>query len=147
MILACSMAIIAISSGTRFSFGVFLKPLTAQFGWDRASVAFMASISVFVSGLLQPGLGWLVDRWGPKFILTYGLFILGCGMILTSFSTTLWQFYLAYGVLCGRGFATTLQVVATSVVSNWFVRRRGLALSLMGLGGAIGELLGVSLVI
>lgn len=91
------MAIIAISSGTRFSFGVILKLLTEQFGWDRAAVAFMASISVFVSGLLQPGLGWLVDRWGPKFILTYGLLILGCGMILTSFSTTLWQFYLAFG--------------------------------------------------
>jgi sugar phosphate permease len=135
------MGIIAISSGTRFAFGVILKPLTEQFGWDRASVAFMASISVLVSGLLQPGLGWLVDRWGPKSILTCGLLILGCGMILTSFATALWHFYLAYGVLCGVGFAATLQVIASSLVSSWFIRRRGLALSLTGSGGAIGELL------
>jgi sugar phosphate permease len=145
IVLACSMTIIAISSGTRFSFGVILKPLTEQFGWDRASVAFIASISVVVSGLLQPGLGWLVDRWGPKFMLTYGLLILGGGMILTSFSTSLWQFYLAYGVLSGLGFAATLQVVAASLMSNWFVRQRGLALSLTGSGGAIGELLVVPL--
>jgi sugar phosphate permease len=145
IILACAMTIIAISSGTRFSFGVILKPLTEQFGWDRASVAFIASISVLISGLLQPGLGWLVDRWGPKIILTYGLLILGGGMMLTSLSTSLWHFYLAYGVLCGLGFAATLQVVAASLVSNWFVRRRGFVLSLIGSGGAIGELLVVPL--
>jgi sugar phosphate permease len=145
IILACAMTIIAMSSGTRFSFGVILKPLTDQFGWDRASVAFMASISVLISGLLQPGLGWLVDRWGPRIILTYGLLILGGGMMLTSFSTSLWHFYLAYGVLCGLGFAATLQVVAASLVSNWFVRRRGFVLSLTGSGGAIGELLVVPL--
>jgi MFS family permease len=122
IVLACSMAIVAISSGTRFSFGVILKPLTEEFGWDRASVAFIASISVFVSGLLQPALGWLVDRWGPRWILLSGLLILGSGMVLTSFATTLWHFYLAYGVLCGLGFAATLQVIASSLVANWFVR-------------------------
>ena len=145
IVLACSMAIVAISSGTRFSFGVILKPLTEEFGWDRASVAFIASISVFVSGLLQPALGWLVDRWGPRWILLSGLPILGSGMVLTSCATTLWHFYLAYGVLCGLGFAATLQVIASSLVANWFVRRRGLALSLTGSGGAIGELLVVPL--
>lgn len=141
IVLACAMAILAISSGTRFSFGVVLKPLEEQFGWDRAAVAFMASISIFISGLLQPGLGWLTDRWGPKRILTCGLLILGLGMILTSLATSLWHFYLAYGVLCGLGFAASAQVVASSLVANWFVRRRGFVLSLTGSGGAIGELL------
>ncbi len=69
VVLACAMGIIAISSGTRFSFGVILKPLTEQFGWDRTSVAFMASISVLVSGLLQPGLGWLVDWRGLGYVV------------------------------------------------------------------------------
>lgn len=145
IVLVCAMTIVAISSGTRFSFGVILKPLTEQFGWDRASVAFIASISVLISGLLQPALGWLGDRWGPKVILAYGLLMLGGGMILTSFSTSLWHFYLAYGVLCGLGFAATLQVVASSLVSSWFTRRRGFVLSLIGSGGAVGELLVVPL--
>lgn len=145
LVLAGAMAIVALSSGTRFSFGVILTPLVDQFGWDRASASFIASISIFISGLLQPGLGWLVDRWGPKRILTFGLLLLGLGMILTSLSTSLWRFYLAYGVLCGLGFAATTQVVASSLAANWFVRRRGLALSLTGSGGAIGELLVVPL--
>jgi hypothetical protein len=56
-------------------------------------------------------------------------------------ATTIWQFGLAYGVLGGLGLAATRQVVAATLVGNWFVQRRGLVQGMVGSAGALGEML------
>lgn len=65
--------------GTVISFGVFFKPLLAEFGWTRATVSGAVSISVIVSGLAAIGLGRLTDRFGPRLVVTAGGCFFGFG--------------------------------------------------------------------
>ncbi len=141
MVVACTVLVMALSSGTRMSFGIALVPLSAQFGWTRTTLATIATISGIVTGLLQLIMGVLVDRIGPKRLLGAGVTLLGLGVWLLTTATTVWQFGLAYGLLGGVGLAATQQVVASTLVANWFVRHRGLAQSIVGSAGAVGWML------
>ena len=138
LVVGCTILATALASGTRMSFGVALVPLSAQFGWTRTTLSTIALLSGLVTGLLQMILGVLVDRFGPRRLLGYGVALLACGVWLLTFSTTVWQFALAYGLLVGVGVSATQQVVASALVANWFTRHRGLAQSMIGSAPAVG---------
>ena len=132
--------VLSASNGTRYSFGMILKPLTEEFGADRATIAAAVSISVILRGFMQPVAGYCADRFGPKRVLMAGLSLLVLALLMTSLATELWQVYLFYGVVSGLGFAATSQVSASPIVANWFIKRRATALSLATAGVAIGQL-------
>jgi sugar phosphate permease len=138
LIVACTVLVLALSSGTRMSFGIALVPLSEQFGWTRATLSTIVLISGIVTGLLQPVMGLLVDRLGPRRLLAGGVTLLGVSVWWLTVATTVWQFGLAYGLLGGVGLAATQQVVGSTLVANWFVRHRGLALSVVGSAAAMG---------
>ncbi len=127
IVVICTVLVIAFSSGTRMSFGVTMVPLSQQFGWTRTTLSTIVLISGIIAGLLQMVMGVLVDRFGPRVLLGIGVGILGVGAWCLTVTTTVWQFGLAYGLLIGVGFAATQQVVASTLVSNWFVQKRGFA--------------------
>ena len=132
--------VLSASNGTRYSFGMILKPLTDEFGADRATIAAAVSISVILRGFMQPVAGYCADRFGPKRVLMAGLSLLVLALVMTSLATELWQVYLFYGFVSGLGFAATSQVAASPIVANWFVKRRATALSFGTAGVAIGQL-------
>jgi sugar phosphate permease len=98
-----------------------------------------------VSSLFQLMIGVLVDRFGPRYVLGAGVACLGVTVWLLTVATTIWQFGLAYGVLGGFSLAATRQVVAATLVGNWFILRRGLVQGMVGSAGALGEMLVVPL--
>ena len=132
--------VLSASNGTRYSFGMILKPLTDEFGADRATIAAAVSISVILRGFMQPVAGYCADRFGPKRVLMAGLSLLVLALVMTSLATELWQVYLFYGFVSGLGFAATSQVAASPIVANWFVKRRATALSFGTAGVAICHL-------
>ncbi|ETW95699.1 MAG: hypothetical protein ETSY1_29570 [Candidatus Entotheonella factor] len=138
IVVICVMIVMALSSGTRMSFGVAMVPLSEQFGWTRTTLSTIALLSSIVTGLLQMIMGVLVDRFGSRWLLGLGAALLGIGAWLLTVATTVWQFGLAYGLCMGVGLAATQQVVAATLVANWFAQRRGFAQAWLSSAPALG---------
>src|SRR5215208_6570239 len=132
---------LTIASGARFLFGVVLKPMSEEFGWNRAQLTGAVMLAMIVLSICQPLVGLLVDRIGAKRILVGGIAFLGVSLIPLSFATSLWQIYLLYGLFTSFGLAAASPVLATSIVGRWFTQNRGLAMSLATSGSAFGQLL------
>ncbi len=132
---------LTIASGARFLFGVVLKPVSEEFGWNRAQLTGAVMLAMVVLSICQPLVGILVDRIGPRKILVAGTALLGASLIPLSFATQMWQIYILYGLLTSLGLAAASPVLATSIVGHWFTRHRGLAMSVATSGSAFGQLL------
>ncbi len=135
------MGMFALSSGSRYTYGVVLKTLSEQFGWERSALSAVVSISLILVSAFQILSGWLADRLGARLTLTVGFAISTAALFGMSFVSELWQVYLIYGVLGAIGFALASPVASTALVNRWFhTRSRGTALSLATSGVAIGQL-------
>jgi len=126
--------------GTFYSFGVFFKPLAADFGWTRATTSGAYSLGMFLSGLLAIVMGKLTDRFGPRIVLTISGFLFGLGFLLMSRVSTIWQLYLFYGVVVGVGLSGGF-VPPLSTVARWFVKRRGIMTGFVVAGIGVGTLI------
>jgi MFS family permease len=141
VVVAVLAVTLTIASGARFLFGVVLKPVSEEFGWNRAQLTGAVMLAMIVLSICQPLVGILVDRIGAKKILVGGIALLGVSLIPLSFATSLWQIYVLYGVLTSFGLAAASPVLATSLVGRWFTQNRGLAMSVATSGSAFGQLL------
>ncbi len=140
IVVSVASLIMAVSTGTRFSFGVFLKPLLTEFGWTRVMTSGAFSVAMFLSGVLGIGAGRLNDRFGPKLVVTVCSLFLGLGYLLMSQVSAIWQLYLFYGVLIGIG-TSAFWVPLLSTVARWFPRRRGMMTSITLTGVGIGSMI------
>lgn len=141
IIVATIATILTAAAGARLLYGVVLKPMSEQFGWDRASLTAAVMINMVAMCVLQPVVGLLADKIGPKRILVGGTLLIAAMLVPLSFATRLWQIYALYGLIGSVAFAATSPVNITTLVNRWFVRRRGTALSLATSGTAFGQLL------
>jgi len=140
IIVAVACLILTITQGTYYSFGVFFKPLSTDFGWTRAMTSGAFSLCVVLHGFLYIFTGKLNDTIGPRFVLTTCGFFLGLGYILMSQIGTLWQLYLFYGVIVAIGMSGGY-IPMLSTASRWFVKRRGLMTGVVAAGTGFGTLL------
>ncbi|HET7341870.1 MAG TPA: MFS transporter, partial [Methylomirabilota bacterium] len=127
-----------VSTGLRFAVGPFLKPMVHDLGIDRAAFSLVVAVSLLLYGAFQPFVGAAVDRLGARAVVLGGAFVLGGALALTGLATRLWHLYLVYALAGSVGLAATGQVVGTAVVSRWFTRRRGTALSILGSASMAG---------
>jgi MFS family permease len=133
---------IAVSFGSLviFTFGVFMKPLSGQFGWSRTQVSLAFTLTAMTVAIFSPFIGRTVDRVGARKVLLPCVTVYGIAFCCLSLVKTLAGFYAIYVLLGAVGNGTT-QLCYARVISAWFDRRRGLALATMmaGVGaGAIG---------
>jgi MFS family permease len=138
IVLACTLGM-AMSPGTLafYSLGIFIKPLNAAYGWDRAEVSFVATILTLGIMLGLPLIGMLVDRYGPRRVLVPSLVLLGTALVSLTLVDTLWQFYLVFAVI-GFVCAGANSLAYMRILSTWFDRRRGLVIGLASAGMGIG---------
>ncbi len=139
-VVAGSFLLHAVSYGARYSFGIFVQPLTLENGWSRTVISLAASLNMlfFAAGGIYAGR--LLDRIAPRWIATAGAAVGALGFILSAFVSSPLTFYLAYGLLCGLGSSWTGIVVGNSSVGKWFVRKRGLAIGLASMGVSFGTM-------
>jgi MFS family permease len=121
-----------------YSFGVFFKPMIAEFGWSRAWTAGAYSMRNIEGGITSPIVGWAVDRYGPRRIVLLGTLTLGAGFILMFFVNSLLSLYLVYGVLISIGMSTMLYLPNMTALSRWFDRKLSRAMSLLSVGAGVG---------
>lgn len=129
-----------VSSGTRFSFGAFYDALLDEFGWERALLAGAASLNLILAGASRPLFGYLVDKIGTKIVLVSGLSLAALCMLLLSYASELWHFYVLFTVM-SIGYGAASPATAVPLVSRWFVKKRATAQSVASSGGPTGELL------
>jgi len=134
IILGVAFITVVLGYGVRNSFSVFYPTIVEEFGWGRGSTALMFSIAVIVYGLAAPVAGSLVDRFKPRLILPLGGFILGGGVALCSLATAQWQFFIFYGVIAAIGLSLIGVTPLNTIVSSWFVKKRGLVFGIMSAG-------------
>jgi len=135
------MVILTITSGLGF-FGhtLLLDPLGMEFGWSKGTVSSAVTILLFVSAVSGSILGGFIDRHGPSTLLVLGSGCMGLGFMLLGRIQELWHLYAVY-MLLGIGTSATHMVPVSTVVANWFVRKRGLAMSVAMSGLSLGGVL------
>ena len=124
-----------------YGFSALFKPIATELGFSRAVTSIAGAISRMLSGIEGPLVGGLADRFGPKWIAIFGIFIIGSGLILMNFINSLWAFYIAWGVILGTGFNMGGMLPWNKAITEWFVKKRGKALGvremLRGLAGVV----------
>ena len=87
-VVAGTFLIFAVNYGVRYSFGIFLKPMSADYGWARSVISIAASINMLVYSIGSLYLGTLIDKVAPRWIMTAGALLSAVGLILTAFLKT-----------------------------------------------------------
>jgi len=149
IIVAAGILSYALGYGSRYSFSVIFPSLLAEFQWPRDLTASVLSSHMLVYGLVAPVAGSLVDRIGPRKTMAFGAVLLSLGLAFSGMGTAPWHFYLSFGVLTGAGLCLIGAVPFTTVLRNWFERKRGLAFSLLffGVGGGFASYPGIAFLI
>lgn len=133
--------IMVITYGVRYSFGVFVKPMFAEYNWSMTVIQLGASINLIVYAIASILTGRLLDRFAPRGIMLAGILFTAAGLFLASHVKTPLGLYLSYGVLVGAGTAGCGMVVNSVTVAKWFNRYRGLAIGIASMGIGIGTML------
>jgi MFS family permease len=139
-VLGAAFLIIAMSFGTLFTLGVFLKPIEDAMGWSRSSIGAIGLLNWIVMGVGSFGWGYLSDRFGTRSVVLGGGGLLGLGLLLSSQVGALWHLYLTFGVMVGAG-VSAFYVPLTVTAVKWFEDRRGLAAAIVSAGNGFGILL------
>ncbi|MFP4642493.1 MAG: MFS transporter [Dehalococcoidia bacterium] len=123
------------------SYGVFLPFISEGMGWSRGAVSGVQSLCLFLSAVLSPLVGAFIGKYGPRKSIILGGLVVVVGLLGLSQITALWHLYILWGLLVGGGWAFAQMIPATTVVTNWFVGRRPLALSLVMTSGGVAGLI------
>jgi MFS family permease len=127
-----------------YSFGAFVKPMTAEFHSGRAAISAVFSITAFIYFLFGAAAGHISDRIGPRPMMVASALFMGAGLVLTSSINQLWLSYLSYSIGVGLGVACGY-VPMVAAVSGWFARRRNTALGIAVSGIGFGTIVGAPL--
>ncbi len=138
VILATGFLVLFFGSGSRFTFGLVLKPMSEELGWSRSTLTLAIAAFMLVSALSLPVVGKLVDRYSLRIIL-------GVGAIVGALVREPWQLFVVYGLVYAVGNAGISNPAVGVMISRWFERRRGTAVSVAVSGGAIGQLVIIGL--
>jgi MFS family permease len=123
-----------------YTFGIFLKPLTEEFGWSRQAASMAFSIAALMVAACSPPLGHLLDRVGARRVILPCVTVFGCAFASLALLTPhLWHLYAIFAIIGAVGNGTAM-LAYSRAVSSWFERRRGMALALMMTGGAVGAM-------
>ena len=130
-VLALCFALALVGRGLGESFTVFLKPISADFGWDRAQIISAYSLTWLSGGLMAPVIGRLFDHSGPRTVYAVGLALLGVAFLGASHADQLWQFQLCIGLCVGIGIAFVGNVPNSILLGRWFGPRLPTAMAVV----------------
>ena len=133
------IAMMAISS-PQYVWTLFVKPFQTATGGTLPAIQITFSLMIVLQTWLSPVQGWLIERFGARFLITFGCILSGLGWVLSAPATTVMGLWLTYGLFCGVGTGI-VYVGIVGLMLKWFPDRRGLATGVVAAGygfGAIG---------
>jgi MFS family permease len=140
VILVAMCVIGFMTIGTRSTVSSFLKTIIADLGTNRETISFIVAANIWLSGLLQPFAGYIMDRFGARGLFTASVALYGVGIGLIGLTHSVWYLFVIYGVLVGAASAGASMSLTNALLAQWFKDWRALAMSINNAGGAIGTL-------
>jgi len=119
------------------SFGAYVAVLSEQRGWSKTELSVAAALHQLEAAVLGPLLGWIIDRFGAHGVIRTGVVVLGLGFMLLSQIDSLAAFYAAFVVIALGSSLCGFFPINVALI-YWFERKRARALSMIGLGFALG---------
>ncbi len=141
VVILIALLTVGTAYGTRTTFAVFLIAVTAEFHWSRGLASGALMVGSVIWTLVAPVIGTLLDRFGPRVVLTGGAIIMAMGFPVCGLAHNIAEFYLGMGIFVGIGFAAQTMTCQATFLSNWFVRRRGMAIGVAASGIGLGILI------
>jgi MFS family permease len=120
---------------------LFFKPIAADLNFSREVASIAPSITRVEGGFYSPIVGWLVDKFGPRWLMFIGVLMTGTGLMLMYFVNSFLTYCLIWAGITAIGMNMSLSVTVDKALTNWFVRKRGLAMgikfSMLSAGGVV----------
>src|SRR5262252_3305929 len=138
--LMLGLVCMVVISSPQYVWTLFTQPLMGSLGATLAQIQITFSLLIVVQTFLAPCQGFLVDKFGPRALLSAGGALTGLSWLLASHASTLTAVYLAYGVLGGIGTGVVYVGVIGHMV-QWFPDRRGFATGIVAAGYGMGAIL------
>ena len=132
----CMMAI----SSPQYVWALFTKPIMGQLGVTLTELQVTFSILIVLQTFFSPFQGYLVDKFGPRLLLSIGTILTGLSWVLSANLTTVSHLYITYGVLGGLGTGI-VYIGVVGLMVRWFPSNRGFAVGMVAAGYGIGALL------
>jgi len=125
------------------AFGLFLPYWVKEFAWSRASISGAQTVSIILAGLTAPMVAIFIMKQGPKRAIVVGNFMNVVGLVVLAYQSAIWHLYLGNGVIIGLGMSIGGILAGATVVNNWFILKRPVALSIsmaaMGFSGVVAN--------
>jgi len=139
-VLVGSALILALSLGVRHGFGLFLAPMSAEFGWGREVFAFAIALQNLIWGLAQPFTGALADRFGAAKVVLIGGVLYALGLVFMGMADSPWSLSLSAGLLIGIGLSGTSFSVILGVVGRAVpAEKRSMGMGIASAAGSFGQ--------
>ncbi|MFJ3259001.1 MFS transporter [Pseudomonas sp. NPDC086581] len=139
-ILVSGALILALSLGIRHGFGLFLAPMSAEFGWGRETFAFAIALQNLIWGIAQPFTGAIADRFGAMRTVLVGGILYAVGLVLMGYSDSAFSLSMSAGLLIGVGLSgTSFSVILGAVGRAVPLERRSMAMGISAAAGSFGQ--------
>ena len=139
-ILLSGALILALSLGIRHGFGLFLAPMSAEFGWGRETFAFAIALQNLIWGIAQPFTGAIADRFGAMRTVVVGGILYAVGLVLMGYSDSAFSLSMSAGLLIGVGLSgTSFSVILGAVGRAVPLERRSMAMGISAAAGSFGQ--------
>ena len=140
-VILVAMCIIGFMTvGTRSTVSSFLKTIIADLGTNRETISFIVAVNIWLSGLLQPFAGYVMDRFGARELFTASVALYGVGIGLIGLTQSVSYLLVVYGMVVGAATTGASMSLANALVAQWFRDGRALAMGINNAGSALGSL-------
>jgi len=140
VVVAVTFLAMLVTAGAMGAPGVLIVPLEREFGWDNAQISTALALRLLLFGLFGPFAAAFMNRFGVRRVTLCALTLITAGLLASLAMTRVWQLVLLWGVVVGIGTGLTAIVLAATVATRWFTKRRGLVVGLLTASSATGQL-------
>jgi MFS family permease len=140
-IVTTTMFIAFVTTGARSSFGIFIIPMSEEFGWNRTTISLAAAMGFLINGVTQPFIGHFFDKLGGRKVILIGL--VATGLATAALSLTFHFLFLAFmfGIVLSTALSGSSTTNTMALLAKWFRRKQATVLGLNVAGGSLGGLL------
>jgi MFS family permease len=146
VVVAVTFLAMLVTAGAMGAPGVLIVPLEREFGWDNAQISTALALRLLLFGLFGPFAAAFMNRFGVRRVTICALTLIAAGLLASLAMTRVWQLVLLWGVVVGIGTGLTAIVLAATVATRWFTKRRGLVVGLLTASSATGQLVFLPLI-
>ncbi|MFQ6027761.1 MAG: MFS transporter [Dehalococcoidia bacterium] len=140
-IVATFMFIALVTTGARNAFGIFIIPMSEEFGWNRGTISFAAALGAILTGVIQPFISRIFDATGGRKLILAGLIGIGVTTVLLSLTFHILFLVFMFGVVASFAVSGVSINNTSALLARWFRRRRATVMGLNAAGASLGGMI------